>query len=294
MSDLELLVHDYLRAFSDVSGHRHTAPQLNDPEARRGHTDRPILVAENQSADRELLVRQLERRGHRVRVARTGPSALQVMKQGQVALTLMACQMPELDAYQATRTFREYEAATNSGRHPIIAMIADTIADDVERCMEAGMDGYLVKPLRTFELLTALDRCLVRRRAGEPVAAAYRAPRICDVLDAGPIELLAQRMSPDELEQLLELFVRCAEDTLDTIAAATEGRERRAVAAPARALYGLALNYGATRLAAAAESLEQAALSGAAGLDDPVNSVERAWPPTLAALQLMLTMARDC
>jgi two-component system, sensor histidine kinase and response regulator len=258
------------------------------PERRTlapAHTLVPILIAEDQDANRLLLVRQLERRGYRVHVARDGREALEAMKRGQISLTLMDCQMPELDGYEATRRFREHEAATGDGRLPIIAMTANALEGDRERCLEAGMDDYLSKPLRPSELEVALDRWLATRPGGEIAATAGQLQRAAQALDAERIAMLADGIGHEELEELLELFVHSAEDEVDAVAAAIQAPDGDAVASHAHALRGLALNYGATQLAAAADALEQAARDGAA-LEPALDVVQAAWPVTLEAMQL--------
>jgi two-component system, sensor histidine kinase and response regulator len=263
---------------------------------KRAHTDVPILIAEDQDANRLLLVRQLERRGYRVRVARDGLEALQEMKRGQVALTLMDCQMPELDGYDATRAFREHEATAGSGHLPIIAMTANALEGDRERCLEAGMDDYLSKPLRPSELEIALERWLAAPglqdaadAAGPPPGAGVAGPppttAVRTALDHGRLEMLAEDMTAAELQELLELFVSSAEEELDAIAAAVGADDAvEGVASHAHALRGLALNYGALMLADAAVDLECTARAGEP-LGGAVDAVQAAWPATVAATE---------
>jgi CheY-like chemotaxis protein len=248
------------------------------------HTEKPILIAEDQDANRLLLVRQLERRGYRIRVARDGREALEEMTRGGIALTLMDCQMPEIDGYEATRRFRDHETITDSDRLPIIAMTANALEGDRERCLEAGMDDYLSKPLRASELEVVLDRWLTDHSTREATATAGQPTQAREALDSERIEMLAEGMSHEQLDELLELFVRCAEDEVDAIAGAIEARDSDTVATHAHALRGLALNYGATQLAAAADALEQAAHDGAP-MESPLDRIQTTWPRTLQAVQ---------
>jgi two-component system sensor histidine kinase/response regulator len=255
----------------------------------RAHTDRPILIAEDRDANRLLLVRQLERRGYRVRLARDGREALEAMKRGDLALTLMDCQMPELDGYDATRFFRAHEANTGSDRLPIIAMTANALKGDRERCLAAGMDDYLSKPLRPSELEIALERWLAMPEPGTlSLQDAQPEPDRGGALDQDRIAALTDALAPEELRELLGLFIESVETELDAIAVAVsaDSDAGATVATHAHALRGVASNYGAVQLADAANELELAARRGG-DLDRPLDATQGAWPPTLAAAQLL-------
>jgi CheY-like chemotaxis protein len=253
-----------------------------EPSAR---TDLPILIAEDHDANRLLLVRQLERRGYRVHVARDGREALDAMMAGGLALTLMDCQMPELDGYEATRAFRRHEADEGAGHLAIVAMTANALEGDRERCLAAGMDDYLAKPLRPSELEIALERWVT---APTP-AAAPRDDRLpaAPALDRDRIAVLAGGVAAAELEELLGLFIESAETELDAIAAAISADAGATLVTHAHALRGVALNYGAVQLATAANELELAAHRGG-DLGDVPDALQEVWPPTLAAAQRVL------
>jgi signal transduction histidine kinase/DNA-binding response OmpR family regulator len=115
-----------------------------------------VLLAEDNAVNQKLAVRLLEKRGHTVVVAPTGKAALDAHKQQPFDLVLMDVQMPEMDGFAATAGIRERENGT--GVHiPIIAMTAHAMVGDRERCLEAGMDGYLSKPLHPKELFAAIE-----------------------------------------------------------------------------------------------------------------------------------------
>jgi two-component system sensor histidine kinase/response regulator len=136
-----------------------------------------ILVAEDNPVNRTLAVRALEKRGHQVKTAANGRVALDVLKRagyGAFDVVLMDVQMPEIDGLSATVTIRQRER--RSGGHlPIIAMTAHAMSGDRERCLAAGMDSYLSKPVRPVELVEMVER------AAGPAAAVASAPA-----DAGP------------------------------------------------------------------------------------------------------------
>jgi CheY-like chemotaxis protein len=116
-----------------------------------------ILLAEDNRVNQVLAVRLLEKRGHEVVVARNGEEALEALDKQAFDLILMDVQMPEMDGLQATAVIRKGEMKT--GKHiPIIAMTAHAMAGDKERCLEAGMDDYLTKPIRPEQLGDVLKR----------------------------------------------------------------------------------------------------------------------------------------
>jgi two-component system sensor histidine kinase/response regulator len=116
-----------------------------------------ILLAEDNRVNQVLAVRLLEKRGHEVAVAGNGEEALEALDNQAFDLVLMDIQMPEMDGLQATAAIRKGEM--KSGKHiPIIAMTAHAMVGDKERCLEAGMDDYIAKPIRPEQLDDVLKR----------------------------------------------------------------------------------------------------------------------------------------
>lgn len=130
-------------------------------EARRNMR---ILVAEDNAVDRTLAVRLLEKRGYTVETVETGKAALDALERQPFDAILMDVQMPEMDGLQATTTIRDHERIT--GAHvPIIAMTAYAMSGDKERCLAAGMDRYIPKPLNVQYLYQAIDELSASRPA---------------------------------------------------------------------------------------------------------------------------------
>jgi two-component system sensor histidine kinase/response regulator len=121
-----------------------------------------VLVAEDNSVNQRLATRLLEKRGHRVTVMANGRQAVEALAKQTFDLVLMDIQMPEMDGFEATAAIREREKL--NGTHiPIIALTAHAMKGDRERCLIAGMDGYLSKPIRPQELDEILEKYLARR-----------------------------------------------------------------------------------------------------------------------------------
>jgi len=118
-----------------------------------------ILLAEDNAVNQTLAVRLLEKRGYVVSVAGDGHTAVAALEKDAFDLVLMDIQMPGMDGFETTSLIRKKEEGTS--RHiPIIAMTAHALKGDQERCLAAGMDGYVSKPIRTSELFSAIEGLL--------------------------------------------------------------------------------------------------------------------------------------
>ncbi len=124
-----------------------------------------ILLAEDNAVNQKLAIRLLEKRGHHVSLASNGREALSALEKSPYDLVLMDVHMPEMDGLEATKNLRQKEKAEHSEhRQAVVAMTALVMKGDRERCEEAGMDGYLSKPIRPQELDAVLDTYLARNR----------------------------------------------------------------------------------------------------------------------------------
>jgi PAS domain S-box-containing protein len=129
-----------------------------------------ILIVEDNLVNQRLAVRLVEKQGHAATTAANGREALEALANGVFDLVLMDIQMPEMDGFEATRAIRRKEIAT--GEHlPIIAMTAHAAPGDRERCLQAGMDAYVSKPIRVKELFAAIESVAgpVTSPAGPPL-----------------------------------------------------------------------------------------------------------------------------
>jgi signal transduction histidine kinase/CheY-like chemotaxis protein len=148
--------------------------QYSLQEARDPATLLRILVAEDNAVNRLLATRLLEKRGHRVVTTANGREALAALDKEMYDLVLMDVQMPEMDGLEATAALREKERGKCGIHQTVIALTAHAITGDRERCLEAGMDGYLTKPIRPQELDALLEGYIALR------VAAAKAPEPAD------------------------------------------------------------------------------------------------------------------
>jgi hypothetical protein len=198
-----------------------------------------ILLAEDNPVNQRLALRLLEKMGHRIVLVDNGLDALERVMQGGFDLVLMDVQMPELDGLSATRRIRQWE--TSHGVHvPIIAMTARAMQGDRDRCLEAGMDDYLSKPVDSERLRQLVSRFHVEQ-AG-PVLA-WRAALLRLDGDSGLLLELAQLFIDDGPELMRTLYEALAADDL--------AASQRAV----HSLQGVLVNFGAERAISQAERM---------------------------------------
>lgn len=231
-----------------------------------------ILVAEDNLINQKLTVRILEKLGYQSDVVENGQEALTALDRGSYALVLMDCQMPVVDGFEATKLLRQREAAVqenaasgspNICHIPIVALTANAMRGDRERCLAAGMDDYLTKPVRKEDLKGVLNRWIplsVGSQISQPTEAECREDRTDP--DALPtifdVAATLRNIGGDKalLEDLIELFLQRYEAMLETIRVALAERDQSAVEQAAHALKGTANNLSASEVVLSAGQLE--------------------------------------
>jgi len=217
-----------------------------------------VLVAEDNAVNRLVVTKALERQGHVVCSVTNGREAVDAWRRGRFDLILMDCQMPEMDGYEATRTIRALEKST--GRHTrIVAVTANAMKGDRERCLAAGMDGYLAKPLKR-EKLRDLLQSILDGRGGSREAMVEETPATARDAAEPPYDRqrLAEIAGGDVAfaQELINLFI---EDTAQHIAALGEAIARadaETVRKVGHTLKGSSSNIGAEPLRCAAFDVE--------------------------------------
>jgi CheY-like chemotaxis protein len=225
-----------------------------------------VLIAEDNAVNQQVAARMLEKRGYRADVVANGLEAVEALARIPYDLVLMDCEMPELDGFEATAEIRRREGAA---RHtPITAMTANAMKGDRERCLAAGMDDYISKPLRTDELDTVLKRWL---RQGAVQESVPERPPGGDALVFERDEALARAEGDEELvRSLVGLFWDTCPGLLDELRLAVARGDSKAVARVAHSLKGSVSQIGAGQVARVCAELEQ---KGRAGSLDGVETL---------------------
>jgi two-component system sensor histidine kinase/response regulator len=230
----------------DRSKTRHTTKhQAHRPPAPAPpRTGLRILLAEDHPVNQKVAVRMLERMGQSVVVASDGREAISALEADNFDLILMDVQMPEMDGFEAVRIIRQREQAT--GEHmPILALTAHAMHGDRERCLSAGFDGYLAKPIRQEDLETALNDFVRQPRAGprHRHSVLEQLSSICDADEAF-------------IHDLALSFLESAPSCLSRIITALDAGDWETLASQSHALKGISQTIGALDLAARCEELE--------------------------------------
>jgi signal transduction histidine kinase/DNA-binding response OmpR family regulator len=223
-------------------------------EARSGYN---ILLAEDNLVNQKLAIKLLEKQGHTVHVADNGRIAMETWQKGGFDLILMDMMMPEMDGLEATRRIREAEQNTGASRIPIIAMTANAMTGDRERCLEAGMDGYVSKPVKPEALYQEIDLIL---RGGEHPTAAPPPPRVEKLPVYDRADALS-RIADDEelLTTLLDMFIADAPTYLAEIDNALNSADWPRLRRAGHTLKGVFATFSARRGEQVARALETAA-----------------------------------
>ena len=235
------------------------------PAAEDGAASPLVLVVEDTLVNQVVAEKMLARCGYRARVVDNGLDALDALDSEEFAAILMDCQMPKLDGYEATQEIRRREMGAT--RVPIIAMTANSMQGERERCLQAGMDHYLAKPLRKQQLHEALTQWAVvapARPAGTPPLqppVAVMEPSLLDETTIGELENLDHAM----LSRLSALYFTQAEGQMAELDGAIDSREFSTVGEVAHKLKGSSRTLGATRVAEILADIEAAARGGDAG-----------------------------
>jgi two-component system, sensor histidine kinase and response regulator len=245
-----------------------TPPRSMHPEA----SFRPVkvLLAEDNVVNQRVAVGLLMRRGHAVTLVNNGREALAALERDTFDLVLMDLQMPEMGGLEATAVIREREQRT--GRHMrIVAMTAHVMTGDRERCLAAGMDGYLSKPIDRQMLFAVVEE-------GES-GAAEQAPAPASAPAASLDREAVMRRLGGDLElfaDVIRLFLEDCPMRVAAIKAAIDAHDADGLRSAAHALKGVAANLSAPRLLDAARLLE------VLGAESRLEPAEAAWR-TLAA-----------
>jgi CheY-like chemotaxis protein/HPt (histidine-containing phosphotransfer) domain-containing protein len=220
-----------------------------------------VLVADDHPVNREVLVRQLELLGVAADAVNDGVEALAAWDTGAYAAVLADIHMPRMDGHEFSRQLRSAETKRGAARTPIVAVTANAMKGEDERCLAAGMDAYLAKPVNIDQLRLTLERWIpIHQDTGSAGSTSEEEG------DAGAFDrdVLAAWLGNDHaaINSLLTKFRDTAVEAERVICAAERAGDLAKLAAAAHKLKGAALTVGATAISKAATQLEQAGRAG--------------------------------
>ena len=246
-----------------------TVHPLDDPAAPTDHSSTfaiaknvRILLAEDNIVNQRLASRQLNKLGYNVDAVANGKEVLDALSRVPYDIILMDCQMPEMDGYEVTKRIRQSENDPGGTLRPapyIIALTANALQGDREKCLAAGMNDYLTKPLHLSDLRSGLHRALLKVHPLARQEVTGSADEVLDQTVIAGLKELREPGQPDPLAELIELFLRDTRPRLRKMEAALAGKDVSALIAAAHSLKGSASNLGARRLASLCANLEREA-----------------------------------
>ena len=228
----------------------------HDPSTSRTIQPLRILLAEDNHVNQRLAVGLLEKYGHHVIVAEDGEQAVKFYREGEFDLILMDVQMPRCDGLEATRQIRTLEQGTRA-HVPIIAMTAHALVGDRDRCLAAGMDDFISKPIRIGHVLKVISEVTGTVAGIAPAAGERSAP-----LENGAVDWKAALDTvggdQDLLRDLTQVFVDEAKSMLDDVRNARDSQQPKDLRRAAHSLKGALRHLGASQAAVVAQKLELA------------------------------------
>lgn len=237
---------------------------------RERRDNRLLLLVEDNVINQKLAVHQLTQMGYAVDVASDGQEALDALATVAYALVLMDCQMPLMDGFEATRRIRQAEQSSG-GHIQIVAMTANAMQGDRERCLEAGMDDYLSKPIRRDLLAAMLAQHLPAATAGPAMSAPDAAPAAgsgTSTSTSAPLLLDMRRLhemfedDSDAQRGMLDLFVSTTPPIFEQLGGAIASANLTQSCALCHRLVGSSSTLGMDELAGLARSADRASHAG--------------------------------
>ncbi|MHC4144711.1 MAG: response regulator [Planctomycetota bacterium] len=252
-------------------------------EYPKSTTSLRVLLAEDGLINQKVAVNLLEQRGHRVTIANNGQEALTALDSESFDVVLMDVQMPAMDGFEATAIIREREK--ESGAHiPIIAMTAHAMKGDRERCLEAGMDGYIAKPIRARNLYETVEATAVKVCETPSLDDGITEEK--EILDRDRI-LEQIGGSAETLNEIVELFAAESAKLMTRIRGAITNEDTSELQRAAHTLKGSIRIFGAERPAEAALRLETM------GRDKNLLDAEQAWQVLVKEIERLKPMLTD-
>lgn len=217
-----------------------------------------LLVVEDNEVNLRMAIMMLEKFGFTADVARDGEQAVNQFAANAYDAILMDCHMPLMDGYEATKAIREMEASAHwpRARSRIIAMTANVMNGEKQRCLDAGMDDYVSKPLRTKALIEALEQI----RVLEPAKSEAPAPGIWSEEEAttarDAVKMLADELSAEDTAELIESWLKDTPERISELEKLAAGHDQPSLRRTAHSLKGSSSLFGLTHIHALCRHLE--------------------------------------
>jgi CheY-like chemotaxis protein len=242
-------------------------PGTVQKESARKKSDVRILLAEDNLTNQEVAIAMLTKLGYKADLVVNGTETLHALRKADYDVVLMDCGMPEMDGYEATRCIRESQPWTRNPRIPIIAITADAMSGDREKCLQAGMNDYLAKPIELRQLGDILEKWLVSPPSGGVDASASQSAAKTGTVSNQAVfngeSLLARLMGDQGLAaRLIEVFLDDAPQRLLALKNAIEAGDACGARLQAHTLKGAAATVSAEALRAVCSEVQEAATSG--------------------------------
>ena len=256
-------------------------------DRRAAHRAR-ILVAEDNAVNQQIAALMLRKLGYAADTVANGLEVIEALERNPYDLVLMDCQMPEMDGYEATAAIRRRAGPVRT--IPVIAMTAHALAGDREKCLAAGMNDYLAKPMTEEQLQAALARWFLDpnptvaearpdsqalARAPLHQAGLGVAPASVDATSLKRLKELAETMDPSFLARVADAFVAGAVERISALRLAAARGDAKALRDEAHALKGAGLNVGARPLAGICQQIcDRSAGSAGESVADLLDQLE--------------------
>ncbi len=258
------------------------------PSSLRGR----ILIAEDNAVNMEVAICHMEKLGLHADMVANGLEAVEALKHIRYDLVLMDCQMPEMDGYEATAEIRRSEGTKQ--HTPIVAITANAMRGDRERCLEAGMDDYVTKPIEEAELYAVLTRWLPEPdKRAERIKRELRSPPATEAADVHVTERLSlfqQEFSSAMVVRLIDKFLPDTAQRLAALREAVGATDAQAIARAAHGLKGSYGNIGSQEAAGLCQRLEQQSRAGAISeADAMLIKLEEGFPRLATQLAIQKT-----
>ncbi len=236
-----------------------------------------ILLVEDNMVNQQVIVATLQKYGCLVDVASNGGEAINRYKTTDYDLIFMDCQMPVVDGFEATKIIREHEKSNEKKRIPIVALTANTLETDRKSCFEAGMDDFIIKPIRLRMLPEIFDRfSLGNEYDPETKITKYDIQDIQEHIDLTIVDELKKLLDAEQLLDVTKLFFEHAEHRITELRKEVKENNLEEVESISHSLKGSSANMGAIMLAKMSNEIMESAKSGilSEATNDSLTSLE--------------------